>query len=109
MDMFKGLLNATDLWTRSIKDKYFLTPDSPDQLEEVLADLLRRQTLGSFLHAVKMAQASLYDKMKRQLGPLWKAEMDQNTMDANLNKTHRGLKYTYSVFQQQAWSADFDP
>ena len=107
LNMFNGLLNAVDLWSRDVRDKNSLTPDDPDQVTEVMNDLLRRQTLGAFLHAAKIAQASLFDKMKRQLGPLWHSDLDQNTMEANLTKQYCGLKYTYSIAQQQAWSADF--
>ena len=92
LNMFNGLLNAVDLWSRDVRDKYSMTPDDPDQVTEVMSDLLRRQTLGAFLHAAKIAQASLFDKMKRQLGTLWHSEMDQNTMDAPLTKQHCGLK-----------------
>ena len=105
--MYGGLLRAADLWTASTKRKYSRRPDDPGELAQAQDDALRAQTFYGFIHATNICQAALFDKMKRQLGNLWHANMEENTMDQILQRQHNGLKYAFSPAQQVAWSMDF--
>ena len=105
--MYGGLLRAADLWTASTRRKYSRRPDDPGELTRAQEDALRAQSFYSFIHATNICQATLFDKMKRQLGNLWHANMEENTMEQNLTRQHNGFKYAFSPAQQVAWSMDF--